>query len=341
MKLQDDQQDLPFYLLVKKWEGTISEPEQTELETWLAASPDHPGMAEAARRAWLAAERYGEAVPFEAEADFESINRRIEAAENRETPGTTRLSGRLTGRVWWAAAAAVLLVAVAVVVFRTVDRLPSTTIICENSDRQEVRLPDSTRVWLRRGARLDYPVSFEGQGERRVTLSGEAFFEVRHLDAQPFRVETGQAAIVVLGTAFNVQADPSEPETSVLVRNGKVRFSSADGSRSQVLTAGNKAVLDHAGKRIDVIAAADPNEIAWQSDELVFRNEPLGKVLEQLGPWYGKKFSLTNGAMADCPVSGRFKKGDFDNAGLVLKTVLSVELTATGDTILIGGEGCR
>ena len=69
----------------------------------------------------------------------------------------------------------------------------------------QMTLSDGTKVWLNASSTLEYPASFEGKKERRVRLTGEAFFEVSRNEKCPFYVETGnQESVQVLGTSFNL-----------------------------------------------------------------------------------------------------------------------------------------
>ena len=66
-------------------------------------------------------------------------------------------------------------------------------------------LADGTTVHLNAGSKLTYPVRFAGK-RRIVALEGEAYFEVVQDESHPFVVQTHLGEVLVLGTAFNVNA---------------------------------------------------------------------------------------------------------------------------------------
>ena len=66
-------------------------------------------------------------------------------------------------------------------------------------------LADGTTVHLNAGSKLTYPVRFAGK-RRIVALEGEAYFEVVQDESHPFVVQTHLGEVMVLGTAFNVNA---------------------------------------------------------------------------------------------------------------------------------------
>lgn len=100
--------------------------------------------------------------------------------------------------------------------------------------QQTVVLPDGSTAHLNSMSRLAYHRSFQGwplvpDARRRVSLDGEAFFEIVH-DGRPFVVETFNARVEVLGTAFNVRARQGrwEGETQVTLESGKVQVSAPE-----------------------------------------------------------------------------------------------------------------
>jgi ferric-dicitrate binding protein FerR (iron transport regulator) len=103
------------------------------------------------------------------------------------------------------------------------------TVIASPGEQTTVTLPDGSRALLNSGTTLQYDRHFEGlsfleAGQRRVRLEGEAFFEVVSAD-RAFVVETFNAQVEVLGTAFNVRARQGalNQETRVTMVEGQVR----------------------------------------------------------------------------------------------------------------------
>ncbi len=143
------------------------------------------------------------------------------------------------GSLWKAVcgtAAALVLVALAAYAGRyageemAIDRLSSVCNVVEVPAGQSMSivLSDGTKVFLNGGARLEYPPVFP-KNARQVRLSGEAFLNVEHDGSRPFRVETFDSMIEVLGTEFNVYADEENGHFSTTLLRGKVKVSTLGG----------------------------------------------------------------------------------------------------------------
>ena len=100
-------------------------------------------------------------------------------------------------------------------------------------------LPDGSRAFLKNGASLSYNNSFNTE-DRCVSLTGEAYFEVKRDEQVPFVVTTPQARVKVLGTSFNVR---SGERTEVVLEKGKVALCDAQDRRIAELLPGNMAVV--------------------------------------------------------------------------------------------------
>ncbi|HUP12207.1 MAG TPA: FecR family protein, partial [Niastella sp.] len=83
--------------------------------------------------------------------------------------------------------------------------LTFNTLVIPRGGQYQLTLPDGTKVWLNAATKLRYPVHFAAN-ERRVELTGEAYFEVAHHANHPFRVVSPKQEVQVLGTHFNVKA---------------------------------------------------------------------------------------------------------------------------------------
>lgn len=161
--------------------------------------------------------------------------------------------------------------------------------------RSRIILPDSTRVWLNSGSSIRYQTPFT-DGVRKVKLAGEAYFEVIHDPANPFRVVAGRGFLEVLGTTFNVKAYPEESEVEVALLEGKLSFSADEGigKRSKViLNPGERAV---SGEDRQITVSREPLEkyAAWRHGKLVFDETPMREVAQRLERWFGVKVIIAD-----------------------------------------------
>jgi len=154
-----------------------------------------------------------------------------------------------------------------------------------NGGQFVVRLPDGTKVWLNAASSLKFPTSFAGQSDRRVTVSGEAYFEVAKNERQPFIVVTPTQEVRVLGTHFNINSYPDEPAVRTTLLEGAVRIFSTrlNTNLSEILKPGQMAL--HQGNKITVLKA-DENATAWKDGKMKFTNADLPSLLKEVRRWY-------------------------------------------------------
>lgn len=148
----------------------------------------------------------------------------------------------------------------------------------------DMTLSDGTRVWLNAGSSVTYPVAFVGK-ERKVTMNGEAYFEVVHNTAMPFKVNKGDVEVTVLGTHFNVNAYDDETSIKVTLLEGSVKTSIVNGE-SSILKPGEQAFTSESGKW-KIQKNADLNEVmAWKDGRFYFDGADIKTVMRQLARWY-------------------------------------------------------
>ena len=149
-----------------------------------------------------------------------------------------------------------------------------------------VTLSDGSKVWLNAASSIRFPAAFSGS-ERRVTLTGEAYFEVVKNTAMPFNVAIdGKGEVKVLGTHFNVNAYPDEPTISTTLLEGSVKLTGLSKEDSQTLKPGEQARL-HRNGQISIDKNADIEQaMAWKNGAFNFNNADLEVVFRELSRWY-------------------------------------------------------
>lgn len=154
----------------------------------------------------------------------------------------------------------------------------------------QVVLPDGTHVWLNAATSLKYPVSFAAN-ERKVELSGEAYFEVAEDQSKPFRVITHAGnskdqEVQVLGTHFNIQAYTDEQETKTTLLAGSVIVTNLNSKMAKKLSPGFQSVLHENNKPL-LTKKIDQREVmAWKNGNFIFNDESLPVIMRQISRWY-------------------------------------------------------
>ena len=216
-------------------------------------------------------------------------------------PATAGGSGRAPWiRVFFRAAAMVLLALGVTAAWYAVP----VRHVAAAGERTAVVLPDGSAVELNSGSSLTYRRGFAwlpgiASGSRKVTLDGEAFFDVVS-GVRAFRVEAGPVDVRVLGTRFNVRArgGDAEREARVEVEEGRVEVWPVNGNSSLILSGGELAVVRSGdGGGAITRAELEPARIAsWRTGGLTLVDEPLSMVLAELSLRYGVRITLTDPA---------------------------------------------
>jgi len=279
-------------LLSKQFSGDISPAESALLTQWLAQSPENAQLAAELRQVWEKTGDYSKTFSPDLDAAFRQIQQRIRTTEQPRAK-VVPLGQRLL-RI----AAVLALLLTAVWGYREIAAPPMVTATASAEEKRLINLPDGSRVWLRRDAALEYPAAFPSS-ERRVKLVGEAYFEVAHDPAQPFRVELSEGEWVeVIGTAFNVRQN--DTEKSVLVKSGKVRFNMENNRGEVTLEKGEKAIYDRPANTLQKMKVSTFNELSWQTGGLEFVRTPMHQVIADLEQFYKVKITLRNPTMRSC-----------------------------------------
>lgn len=226
-----------------------------EWETWLQEHPAQAKWAEQARL-WLLAMKIPplNLSPESSQAALETTWQKIADTENKTNGGIRRFFG-------FRVAAALLVLILALgwlyrqklspkpqpITYETlVQKSPEGLIEQTNNTNkaQLLTLSDGSSILLSPNSKLSYPKSF-GLKERKVYLSGEAFFEVSKNPEKPFLVMANEVQTKVLGTSFRIKAYSYQSNVEVLVHTGKVNVSSSQAKNrkaAEVLLLPNQSV---------------------------------------------------------------------------------------------------
>ena len=144
-----------------------------------------------------------------------------------------------------------------------------------------VQLNDGTTVWLNADSEIEYPSVFIGN-ERRVSIRGEAFFEVAKDSSRPFRVKVGESTVEAVGTAFNINTHFREGQIKTILTEGKIKVSVAD--KSVLIDKGNATLVDN--KRITITKADLEEALAWKDGYFYFGGKDLKSIMNEIARWY-------------------------------------------------------
>ena len=227
---------------------------------------------------------------------LDKIHHQININQHSNQPIIRRLPDRNRILTVITRAAAILLLPVLSLLIYTI--LSDKIQYSENSNDLEVQAPagfrmnielgDGTKVWLNHGSKLRYPYRFAGKN-RKVFLTGEAYFKVAHNNKVPFIVETNNLEVKATGTTFNVSAYPDEDIVETTLVEGKVIL--YDKARNHEIKAlsPSECLKFNSEKNKYTLESGDIIEkyIGWKDGLLVFKNDSIADIARKLEQWYG------------------------------------------------------
>lgn len=200
----------------------------------------------------------------------------------------------------------------------------------------KIILEDSTVVWLNSESTLSYPEVFS-VSERRVRVTGEAYFDVKPDAKRPFYVETDEQVVRVYGTTFNVRAYADDPYICTTLEHGSISITRTEAPSGEVrLSPGHQALLSREDSKLNM-RVVDPQVITgWRNGRFVFENQPLASIMRDLARWYDFEYEFEDPGLADIIFMGSIPRySDFSVAKRILERSGDIELRASDDKIII------
>ena len=266
---------------------------------------------------------------------------------------------------WMAAACLLIVVVTGAVLYLRPGKRPaeatthlSKEIATKFGTRSFLELPDGSKLWLNAGTKVHYTDGF-ADGKRELTLSGEAFFDIKHDPDHPFIVHIGGLDVTVLGTSFNVKAYPGDSVMETTLIDGKVAIGLAGKKAAGIIMEPNEKVIVPFPGTIGVspVMAKDQRatagvnfrrhhvapdsiyrtliETSWVDDKLVFRSEQFSEVAARLERWYNIKFRFENDKYLPMELTGYFNNQPIENVLHALSLSLGFHYTIEGGEVRV------
>lgn len=162
-------------------------------------------------------------------------------------------------------------------------KITYNTICTPKGGQFQVILPDGSRVWLNAASSIKFPTAVSGT-ERKVVVSGEAYFEVSKNKAMPFRVVTNKQTIEVLGTHFNINAYSDESRVKTTLIEGCVKINYDD--QTVLLKPNQQASINTANSVINIKEVDTEDVIAWKNGVFTFESADIAFIMRQAARWY-------------------------------------------------------
>lgn len=230
--------------------------------------------------------------------------------------------------------------------------------------RASLTLPDGSKVWLNSGSKFSYPHNFDKRS-REVTLSGEAFFDVKKRSKIPFVVQANELRINVLGTRFNVKCYPDEQTVETVLVEGKVKIDEvAKGKLFEPVTLSPRQKLTYIKKstvaELSELSISKPIEnekkpdlkslkkqlhitnvenveedISWKEEKLVIRSESLESIARKLERFYNVDITFKQDSIKGFKFSGTLEELSIEEVLRAIATTSPIEFTINKNKIIL------
>lgn len=332
--MKEEQNDIE-HLIAKSLAGEASAAEEEQLTAWIIADAANQELHNKSKKVFeLTKEHHPKAddLAIDVDAEWSKFKNNIE----RETKVIDMVTSSTS--IWYKIAATFLVLVVSGAILY-LSLLRNNETLYKTAETSEVfTLPDNSIVTLNKNSSLAYSKEF-GATDRKVKLTGEAFFEVTPNKKKPFIINTEESKVQVLGTSFNIDATDAD-KTAVTVATGLVSMSSLETKESIKLSAGDKGILTHENKKLLSSTNDDVNFLAWKTRTLTFENTDLAEVVETLNHVYNMRLTLNQGVGTNCKVSVTFDNQSFDAVINVLDSTLELVIDRKEDQVIITDAGC-
>jgi transmembrane sensor len=314
-------------LMEKILSGIATELEKGYFNTWLSESDQNRAYYEELKLLFENFDRTYSKVQFDKAAAKARIRLKVKERQ---------IHTRKTKTLWWytAVASVILLIGLSLFLNRGIGIQSESFVYSTNNDVKEFILSDGSHIWLNSNSTLQVPKVFSKK-QRKITLRGEAYFEISRDESKPFKIMTGNTITEVLGTTFNINMDTLTGDVSVIVNSGKVAFyKSNQQSEKSILKPNDNGQYLNSTNQILLTSNTNKNFISWKTGVLTFSDTPLEQVCKELSKLYKKNVNV------DSSISGISLTGSFRNEKLedILKTIeitLDVQISTRGNEIMI------
>lgn len=203
---------------------------------------------------------------------------------------------------------------------------------------ETISLPDGSIASLNENSTVEFSANFP-EGERKVKLTGEAFFKVAKNDAKPFIIETENFDIKVVGTAFNVRLDSKNGLEEVEVKEGKVIILDKVNRKSFSLTGNDRFQFNPSNSKS--LKNKANNIAGWQTKSLNFEHQLVSEIFEEVEELFDVKVK-SNKNLTYCTYKTELKENQTIEQFLeIVAGGLNAKVVKKSDKkFVIEGGGC-
>lgn len=250
------------------------------------------------------------------------------------------------GRMVRIAASFALILGLGILIYLKQTTTPEVNYITKTTARGQkanITLSDGSIVHLNSESSITFPESFAYLKDRKIKLTGEAFFEVRENIEKPFIVKTSDINTIVLGTSFNVNAYSDLSSIYVTLESGHVKVETnkdAGINRNFEINPGEQIIFEKASKNMRK-AKVDINKfLAWREGQIIFDGHTMLEVAKRLERWYNVSFHFESDNLSHCIISGEFRSDNLQNILENIQFLTNLEFKLDDKQVFVNGQKC-
>jgi ferric-dicitrate binding protein FerR (iron transport regulator) len=332
-------------LLTRKLSGELSDAELRDFQDAKAANPEFRQIDEQLTK-YLKIENNGSqdnSRSVDLDHKLQSIWKAIDEHQTVDQPFKVSYLVRYAN-LMKAAAVIFILWSAGLVFFNYYKEKPPGNTVLVNSGNHKIfmMLEDGTKVWLNRQSSVSYNEDF-GRVSRKLSLKGEAFFDVTKNPDVPLSIDAGRIKISVKGTAFNVKAYGQTKNIEVALIRGLVELTDDQNKAKRILLKPNEKFvflpgnsLGHAQYQVlKMNAELENSDTRWTQDTLVFKKEKLKDLAQQMEIRYKVKIEIQNEQLKSKRFSGLFTSEPLRDALEALKLSYPLNYQITDQKVII------
>ncbi|WP_234572323.1 FecR family protein [Rhodohalobacter sp. 614A] len=343
-------------VIVRYLDNTMTGNDSDQLETWLNHSNENRRILHSVDQIWKASSEKSQEnflKELNLEKDWDRMSERIDLSDSGSRRSRIQKFRRLRKRQQIISnllkVAALILVAFTSV-FLTLQYAPVNEpqvyepvfkeIFTKAGERANVDLGDGTKVFLNADSKLTVPDTFS-PSQRVVQLSGQAFFDVTPDKNRPFYIETNNAVVEVVGTAFDVKSYDDDEKIRVVVQEGTVELKKDKYTGEKlIINQGYLGSLNRDAGEMSIEMVDDVSDYTgWKEGRLIFKNTPFEEVLAHIKRWYDVdvNLELSNDSLMEKEFTADLKTRSVADVFDVISMSMNIEydINETKDTITV------
>ncbi len=276
---------------------------------------------------------------YDDEKALGKIYHQIKLGETKTPPKRTTKKGANKVLMYFSRAAAILFVPLAIYTLINSGHLAIsdsnityTELHAPRGTRAKFNLPDGSTGYLNGGSTLKYPAKFS-KNNRKVSLNGEAYFDVVSNQRKPFIVSGPSINVVAYGTSFNVEAYQGDKFNKAVLVEGKIEVFGKTKKQIRslgMLRPGDMCAFDARKPSYNITKVDARKIVSWKDGKLIFTNAPFGDVVKKLNRRYSANIVIKDKELMTYAYLATFEDETLDEILKLIQLSAPIEIKDLG-----------